>query len=1040
VKKIILIAFVLIMLTTTGCAGENSPAQSVVWFDSFLDIPYITNEQISDIENLQQNRTHFVYGMLQNDDAFYDRCGECIIGFTYYFTNWLSGLFDIPFEAVIFDELPELVAAINAGYVDFTGQLPHTVAANLGFATTSPVSKRSVAVVRPQRGARPLHIIEQERPLQLGFETGAALHNVLRNNEVFEYFYSFFFDTPQEAAEKLKSGEIDAFFGDGVISLSIDFPGFNVQPLYPFMFGYSSFSTPHEELFSVIQVVQLALENGGMSILAELYSVGKADAARHRMELLLTDEEQAFIAANPVIPIAAHGLSYPVSFYSTWENEFQGIAIDILRDIETLTGLIFDIVSGTDLGTSALSQMLTNGEVYLAAGVFREDIREASHAYILTEGFFSESYVLLSRADKPIIGVNEVLYYQVGIVNQSIYENMFFEMFPNHMQLIRIATHDDALDALEAREIDLLFTSHRALIRATHWLERPDFRVNIELNETYYVSFAVYENAELLVSIMNKALTIVDINSTAEAWMGRTFDFSLRLLQAQRPWLIGSVVMLVMILILLCIVFLVNRRVAISERRRLAEKNQAEIAKESNRAKSRFLARMSHEIRTPITSVLGVAEIELQSPTLAPQMENSFMKIHTAANTLLGIVNDVLDLSKIEAGKMELFVDEYDVASMISDIAQLQLDHISNKNIIFILKIGENMPTHLNGDVLRIQQVMTNLLSNAFKYTEKGAITLIWGYDGKNLTISLTDTGMGMTPDQLKILRHSEYTRFHEQENRSISGTGLGMPIVLNLLGFMDGKIEIKSEVNKGTQIEIRIPQKAKNADKIDKETIDRLQNFDKSMTTAGRKKFEFVPEPMPYGKVLVVDDLDANLYVARGLMAFYDLQVETCMSGTEAIQKVENGATYDIIFLDYMMPELNGLETLNILREKGYTQPIVALTANALIGQAEQFMKDGFDGFVSKPIQTKSLNTVLRKFVRDKQPAEVVTQAVKPATTALDILEKLEPLLATRSPKCLEHIEELRTFPQMAVLIKQIEGFKFADALASLKTLKTII
>ncbi|MCL2357657.1 MAG: response regulator [Defluviitaleaceae bacterium] len=412
------------------------------------------------------------------------------------------------------------------------------------------------------------------------------------------------------------------------------------------------------------------------------------------------------------------------------------------------------------------------------------------------------------------------------------------------------------------------------------------------------------------------------------------------------------------------------------EAKRAEEKiRKAQIAEESNRAKTNFLARMSHEIRTPITAVLGISEIELQSLDITPRTEESFSKIHNSATLLLGIVNDILDISKIEASKMELIREPYDVSEMISDIIHLHPNLLRGKDIEFRLLLDDNIPVHLIGDVLRIKQIMNNLLSNAFKYTKKGSVELSWRWEDSRLVASVCDTGFGMSEEQIQTLRNNEYTRFHESESRAISGTGLGMPIVFNLITMMNADVDITSEVGKGTSVVVSIPQQSSGSDVITRETIKHLQQFEKHMRSAA-KKFAVIPEPMPYGKVLVVDDVSANLYVARGLLAFYDLQIETCSSGYEAIDKVKNGNVYDIIFVDYMMPGLNGTQTMNIIRETGYDKPIVALTANALTGQEEEFLKSGYDDFISKPIQTKYLNTVLNKLIRDKQPPEVLESA----------------------------------------------------------------
>jgi len=410
------------------------------------------------------------------------------------------------------------------------------------------------------------------------------------------------------------------------------------------------------------------------------------------------------------------------------------------------------------------------------------------------------------------------------------------------------------------------------------------------------------------------------------------------------------------------------------------ERQRVELATENSQAKSRFLARMSHEIRTPLSAVLGISEIQLQSPGHSLAVVEAFAKIHNSANILLSLVNDILDLSKIESGKMTLIEDSYDVASMIIDVAQMSVVYMGSKKIEFNVKVDENLPSRLVGDELRIRQVLNNLLSNAFKYTEAGTVELIVnrlesvkkGY--MVLQIGVRDDGRGMSDEQMAAV-YEEYARFHEKESRLVEGTGLGMSIVHNLLQLMDARIEVQSQVGVGTYFNVYITQAIDSEQVIGAEIAGNLLNMNDLASTIV-KNINFQPEHMPYGKVLVVDDNDTNLYVSRGLMSFYGLQIETCNSGKKAINLIGEGQIYDIVFMDHMMPDMDGVEVTKIVREMGYTEPIVALTANALIGQADEFLKNGFDGFLSKPIQTYHLNGVLIKFIRDKQTQATLNEA----------------------------------------------------------------
>ncbi|MCL1992098.1 MAG: ATP-binding protein [Spirochaetes bacterium] len=414
----------------------------------------------------------------------------------------------------------------------------------------------------------------------------------------------------------------------------------------------------------------------------------------------------------------------------------------------------------------------------------------------------------------------------------------------------------------------------------------------------------------------------------------------------------------------------------------IEEARKSAVAEDSSKAKSRFLARMSHEIRTPISAVLGISEIQLQNPSLPMAIEESFAKIYSSSQILLGIVNDILDLSKIESDKMEIMNEHYETASLINDIVQLNVFRIGSKQIKFELDIDPGIPSLMVGDELRIKQVMNNLLSNAFKYTESGRVNLEIKFlerEGESfLFFKVADTGCGMSEDDLKQL-FTEFARFNENKHRNIEGIGLGMAIVESLVKLMDAKMNIESEVGIGTTIQFELPQKRASDDVLGQEMVDNLKNFKMSQRFAF-KGMMFKPEPMPYGRVLVVDDVETNLYVAQGIMSFYNLNVETCGSGQAALDLVKKGNIYDVIFMDQMMPGMDGVETTKQIRKLGYKNPVVALTANALIGQSEMFIENGFDGFISKPIDTSHLNSILNKFIRDKQPHEVVEAARKNA------------------------------------------------------------
>ncbi|MCL2210235.1 MAG: response regulator [Treponema sp.] len=404
-------------------------------------------------------------------------------------------------------------------------------------------------------------------------------------------------------------------------------------------------------------------------------------------------------------------------------------------------------------------------------------------------------------------------------------------------------------------------------------------------------------------------------------------------------------------------------------------------ADNANKAKSSFLSRMSHEIRTPMNAILGIAEIQLQEESLELKIREAFERIYASGDLLLGIINDILDLSKIEAGRMELVTGKYEIASLISDAAQLNMMRIGSKPISFELKIDEHLPAVMMGDELRVKQILNNILSNAFKYTASGTVTLNISAQASTcheneilLIISVIDTGQGMSKEQVSKL-FDEYSRFNQEANRATEGTGLGMSIMRDLVNLMKGSISIKSEPGHGSAFTVCLPQGKCGSEELGKEMAENLHKF-RSNSRTQMKRTQITREPMPYGKILVVDDVETNIYVAKGLLAPYELSFDSADSGYAAIEKIKNGKTYDVIFMDHMMPKLDGVETTKILRSMGYALPIVALTANAVTGQAGIFLENGFTDFISKPIDIRQMNRILNEQIRDRQTAETLEAA----------------------------------------------------------------
>lgn len=418
-------------------------------------------------------------------------------------------------------------------------------------------------------------------------------------------------------------------------------------------------------------------------------------------------------------------------------------------------------------------------------------------------------------------------------------------------------------------------------------------------------------------------------------------------------------------------------------------------------AKSSFLANMSHEMRTPLNAIIGLSELALEEQELRGGVREYVMKAHDAGLTLLGIINDILDISKIESGRFEIIPARYALASLINDTVTLNTMRIGDKPIRFSLKLAAGLPANLFGDELRIKQIFNNLLSNAFKYTNKGFVE--WRIsclrDGDDLWLcsSVEDSGIGIKKEDMARL-FTAYNRLDTDNIRYMEGTGLGLSITRRMAEMMDGEVTLKSEYGKGSVFSVRLRQGFVDDVLLGEETAASLSNF-QYLVEKRDKSSAVKRRPMPYAKVLVVDDVPSNLEVARGMLKPYKLAVVDCVeSGLRAVELVrEAGTKYDIIFMDHMMPDMDGLEAVRVIREEIDTDyarkvPIIALTANALAGNEEMFLKRGFQAFLSKPINMPRLNMIMESWVRrevETTDAGAVIEAgeVVPAETSQDAL-----------------------------------------------------
>jgi signal transduction histidine kinase/ABC-type amino acid transport substrate-binding protein/ActR/RegA family two-component response regulator len=1157
-------------LPVSNAAASNTSARV---FNSFRDIPGVTAEETAAIEALQAKNEPLVYAMLSSGEAFMQD-GE-VRGFAARYCGLMTRLFGVTFKPEL-HEWDEILAGLDTGAFDFTGEMTATDERRAdGFLMTGAIAERAVKYTQ-RAGDIPLDKKTERDNLRFAFLKDAlTAGNIAANtNYGFESVYA---DNASDALRMLTDGEVDAFFDEGNSAQAHEAESqLIVRDFLPLIINPVSMTTRNAELAPVISVVQKALQTEGFrNELKELYKQGEEELNRFRLFTQLTPEEKAYIADNPVIPIAAEHYNYPLSFYDSREREWNGVFFDVLDKMEALSGLTFKLAHGERTEWPELLAMLEAGDAYMVGELMPTDERQGRFLWP-EKALLTDYYTLISKADAPDASIVSVMDATVGITIGTAYDELFRRWFPGHPAVVEFTNPDDAFAAVARGEVDMVMSSQRQLTALTNYLELSGYKANIIFDYQSESIIGFNKDQELLVSIFNKALRIIDVEGISEQWTQRTYDYQAEMMQAQRPWLIGASVLLLCVILLLVLLIRRTRRAGIElehlvaertselevqadtlraanraleqrdfllqtvnqaidillrsepedftgallesmgmmaraigadrmhiqknnyengvlfhtkllewteegsqpisagegyllcasqtykisdslsngesinclvrdlppacraclgmkkalsvmiipvflrnefwgfagfedfKKERLFIKNEESImrsgsmlivsallrneymidlrdtsvrlesaladAKEANSAKSNFLAQMSHEIRTPMNAVIGLSQLMLDGERLPREIETNLEKIYGAGSTILSIVNDLLDISKIESGRFELYPAQYETPSLINDVITQNIMRIGEKPVKFRLEADENLPALLHGDDLRVKQIFNNLLSNAFKYTNAGTVDWRLTFEREDgfvwLVSSIADTGIGMTRESLSKL-FSEYNQVDAATNRKVEGTGLGLAITKRMAEMMGGSVTVESEYGKGSVFTVRLRQGFVSDTPIGKEVAENLMSLRYNLPKRGGG-LKLKRADLSHAHILVVDDVPTNLDVMRGMLKPYNVNVDCASSGRQAIMMIRSQKPrYSAVFMDHMMPEMDGIEATKNIREKigtdyARTVPIIALTANAIVGNDAMFLENGFQDFVPKPVDMAKLDAVLRRWVKE--------------------------------------------------------------------------
>ncbi|MCL2809359.1 MAG: transporter substrate-binding domain-containing protein [Treponema sp.] len=972
-KKYFLFNFIiLLVLLFTACDNKKQGFSETGFYSSFIYVPGITLEEKNAILDLQKKYDSFVYGMIMTNETFYNSNGE-IGGFSAFFCDWLSQLFGIPFKPAIFS-WNELLDGLASGEIDFSGELTANEVRRQIYHMTDAIAERSVKYMRLSN-CLPVQMIASIRPLRYAFlESSTTVIDV--SMYLKEEYEIILVNNTAMVYSMLKSGEIDAFFGEGVEAAFDIYPDVIAQDVFPAIFGQVSLTTQKSELIPIISVMQKALEGGVNRHLTELYNAGEEDYLRHKMLMRLSDEERVFINNNPVIKFAAEYDNYPICFYNEHNNQWQGIAIDVLKEIELLTGLSFEIVNGHKTRWHVLLQMLETGQASMISELIRTDEREGRFLWPKNDVFIDYP-MLLSSEDHPNYKINEVLFLKVGMVEDSGHSEMFHKWFPRHMNSVLYTRMEDAFDDLKNGKIDLIMASRSRLLMYTHLYEYVGYKANIVFDYPFESTFGFNVNETVLCSIVDKALNLVNKNDITNYWMGRTYDYQRKLAEARLPLFFGLLLMSLFIVFLLCILFyrkrnegkilesLIDKRTSELHSSREELKKAMESAQAANNAKSVFLANMSHEIRTPMNSIMGFSELALDDEIPA-KTKDFLVNIQKNTEWLLQIINNILDLSKIESGKMELEKIPFNPQQLLSSCRTFVLPQAAEKGIKLYFYAEPSAGILPLGDPTRIRQVLVNLLTNAIKFTKTGMVKLHVSILEKNdkkliMYFEVKDSGIGMTSEQISRI-FDPFAQAESGTTRQYGGTGLGLTITRQIIEMMGSKLNVDSVPGVGSKFSFEL-------------TFDTVDDSEKEITDIDNS-YQEVQKPAFKGEVLVCEDNNMNQFVLCEHLKRVGLKyivAENGKIGLELVKerKIKSDKQFDLIFMDMHMPVMDGYEATERIKKLGLNIPIVAMTANIMSDDLENYRVSGMDDYVGKPFTSQQLWHCLLKFFKNESIKE---------------------------------------------------------------------
>lgn len=1167
------------MILLTGCSTVDVPKSNQMGYKTYKDIPGITGEDIRAVDEILEKKPILTYGFPISTEAFYEQDGK-LGGFVTLLYARMQELFGFDFVPKACD-LDQLLLGIGDHSIDFTAEFTPTPERLQKYSMTDPIIQRSIKIFF-DKDNEALDVIAGKRPIRCAFIKGSTVYQMVAETWSAR-FLPVFLSGESEVIDYFRNEKIDAYIDESVMEALFEaYPEIQSQEYFPLTYSPVSLTTGNPELAPIIRVMQMYLQEGGLAELSDMYTKGMKSYLQYRLNRDLTEEEKAFIQLHnteeTAIPIGSEVDNYPASFYNDNEKEFQGISIDVLKQISELSGLKFKNVNQSTDTWSSILQELESGNYKLASELFRTPNRYGRFLWSDVP-YNTDNYALLSRADYPLIDINEVRYKKVGLMKDSAYTEMFQEWFPGASNTVTYTVAEEAFNALEKGEVDLLMMTQNLLLHITNYRERPTFKANLIFDYSPGSYFGFNINEATLCSVVNKAQRYVHTATISEGWKRKVFNYQNKLLRDTIPYLVAFLVLVTVGLFAILRLFIKNRQInknlekTVDERTnalavqtstlttifesipdiifckdldlkftacnesferhfgcreqdivgknnfgaamhlsastlesfRETEKRvldegkplaveevipssdgrfpvfetlkiplmqngkivgimgiarditQRKAARETvkltldnldtciyvteletgkilfinermeqefgrsdcvgkicwevlqdgftercsfcpipqlqktgvesivweehntvtgkyykntdslltwhdgktvhmqhsvdvtdlitlqrelehaSRAKGDFLSRMSHEIRTPLSAIIGMNAIAMNTNDM-DRIQHCHERIDNASRHLLGIINDILDMSKIEADKFELSFHEFDLEKMLMNITNVVNFRADEKSQNLIVNMSREVPAYLIGDELRLSQVITNLLTNAVKFTpERGTIILSIDKiselgDEIMLRYEVADTGIGISKEQQAKL----FTSFEQADgsiSRKFGGTGLGLAISKRIVEMMGGSIWIESEEGQGSKfiftaklIKSKEKKQAKLASNINSDNL----------------------------RILAVDDHEETRDYFRHVMAAHHISCDLAGSGEEALRMMDNcgDRPYNLFFVDWQMPNMDGVELARRIKELAGDSAVIIMISVADWSNIEKdALEAGVQQFVPKPL-----------------------------------------------------------------------------------------